>query len=252
MDIRVEDFFNDANSVRTVTDENYRDIDLLLRAVDSFSRSTYQSVYVIDYFKKGFLYVSDNPLFLCGYSPKEMLELGYSFYISNVPEEEHSMLSEINKAGFNFFNKFSVSQRRKCIISYDFHILHGQHSMLINHKLTPLVMTEDGRVWLGICVVSLSPHSDAGHIEFRVSGENCIWEYSRLSRKWKEKGKITLTPEEKDVLALSAQGCNRDEIADHMCKSVDSVKFYRRNLFEKLGVKNITEALSYATNYGLL
>ena len=47
MDIRVEDFFIEANSVDSVTEENYRDLDVLLRAVDSFSRSTYQSVYVI-------------------------------------------------------------------------------------------------------------------------------------------------------------------------------------------------------------
>ena len=117
MDIRVEDFFIEANSVDSVTEENYRDLDVLLRGVDSFSRSTYQSVYVIDYFKKGFLYVSDNPLFLCGYTPEELLEMGYLFYISNVPKEEHSMLAEINKSGFNFFNKFPLSQRRKCIIS---------------------------------------------------------------------------------------------------------------------------------------
>ncbi|WP_458458757.1 hypothetical protein, partial [Pseudobutyrivibrio sp.] len=84
MNIRVENFFNEANSVKSVTEESYRDLELLIHAVDSFSRSTYQSVYVIDYFKKGFLYVSDSPLFLCGYTPKEMLELGYTFYISNV------------------------------------------------------------------------------------------------------------------------------------------------------------------------
>lgn len=251
-DISIEDFFIEANSVTSIKEENYRELDLVLRAVDSFSRSTYQSVYVIDYFKKGFLYVSDNPLFLCGYTPQEMLELGYSFYISNVPKEEQVMLKEINKSGFNFFNSFPVRERRRCIISYDFHILYGRHSTLINHKITPLVMTEDGRMWLGLCVVSLSSHSSAGHIEFRIYGDNRIWDYSQLSHKWKERGEIVLTPEEKEVLVLSAQGLNRDEIANHMCKSVDSIKFYRRNLFDKLGVKNITEALSYVTNHGLL
>ena len=164
MDIRVEDFFIEANSVDSVTEENYRDLDVLLRGVDSFSRSTYQSVYVIDYFKKGFLYVSDNPLFLCGYTPEELLEMGYLFYISNVPKEEHSMLAEINKSGFNFFNKFPLSQRRKCIISYDFHILNGKHSTLINHKITPLVMTEDGRTWLRVmCCLIITSHFRRTH-----------------------------------------------------------------------------------------
>jgi DNA-binding CsgD family transcriptional regulator len=42
------------------------------------------------------------------------------------------------------------------------------------------------------------------------------------------------------------------EIAEKMFHSVDTVKFYRRQIFEKLNVKNITEALSLATNYGLV
>ena len=37
------------------------------------------------------------------------------------------------------------------------------------------------------------------------------------------------------------------EIADRMCRSLDSIKFYKRHAFEKLGVANITEAISRAT-----
>ena len=37
-----------------------------------------------------------------------------------------------------------------------------------------------------------------------------------------------------------------------MCKSIDSIKFYRRTLFEKIGTKNITEALTFTTIYKLL
>ena len=63
---------------------------------------------------------------------------------------------------------------------------------------------------------------------------------------------MELKPEEKQVLTLSSQGYTMNEIADKMCRSVDSVKFYRRNLFERLEVKNITEALSYSAIYKLL
>ena len=41
-------------------------------------------------------------------------------------------------------------------------------------------------------------------------------------------------------------------IAEKVCKSIDTVKFYRKQVFEKLEVENITEALSFAINYGLL
>ena len=42
------------------------------------------------------------------------------------------------------------------------------------------------------------------------------------------------------------------EIAEKMLRSFDTVKFYRRQIFEKLDVQNITEALALAINYGLV
>ena len=44
--------------------------------VEAFARVTYQSVYLIDYYRQEILYVSDNPLFLCGHTAKEVKELG--------------------------------------------------------------------------------------------------------------------------------------------------------------------------------
>ena len=84
------------------------------------------------------------------------------------------------------------------------------------------------------------------------NGERSYFEYSTLRHKWEKKEGITLSETERDVLRLSAQGYTMNEIADEMCRSVDSVKFYRRNLFERLEVKNITEALSYSAIYKLL
>ena len=99
----IEDYFIAANSVGAINEEQYKNLDVLIRTAEAISRSLYQSVYLIDYYKKGFLYVSENPLFLCGHTSKEMKELGYSFYSQHVPEEEQQMLLEINSNGFKFF-----------------------------------------------------------------------------------------------------------------------------------------------------
>ncbi len=62
----------------------------------------------------------------------------------------------------------------------------------------------------------------------------------------------TLTEGEKSVITLSIQGYIMSEIADKMCMSPDTIKKYRKQLFEKLGVRNITEAIIAATNNKLL
>ena len=53
---RVEDFFIMDNAVTGITDEDYQGIQDVVDSVDAFSRMTYKSVYIIDYFKKNFLY----------------------------------------------------------------------------------------------------------------------------------------------------------------------------------------------------
>jgi len=101
-------------------------------------------------------------------------------------------------------------------------------------------------------VVSLSSHSAPGNIIFRKLNQTAFWEYSLKSHHWKENAGVILSEREKEVLSLSAQGYSMNEIADKLFISTDTIKFHRKNVFEKLQVKNITEALSFATNYKLI
>lgn len=247
-----DDFFISSNSISDSMNEDYWQVDLVVRVFNAMARATYQSLYIIDYFHRDFLYVSENPLFLCDHTAEEIKKLGYLFYINYVPEQEQSMLAEINKAGFNFFDKIPVDERINYSISYDFHILTGKKKMLINHKLTPILLTKEGRIWLAACVVSISSHNTAGHIELRKAGCTNFWEYSLDNHKWYENNGITLGEKERDILSLSAQGYTMNEIADKLCLAIDTIKFHKRKLFEKLDVKNISEAISFATNYKLL
>jgi DNA-binding NarL/FixJ family response regulator len=54
------------------------------------------------------------------------------------------------------------------------------------------------------------------------------------------------------VLILSAQGLTVAQIAEKMCRSVDTIKTYKRVMFERLGTRSITEALTLATNSGMI
>lgn len=116
--INEEDYFIAANSVGAINEEQYKKLDVLIHTTEAISRSLYQSVYLIDYYKKGFLYVSENPLFLCGHTAKEMKELGYSFYSQHVPEEEQHMLLEINSNGFKFLKPRLQQKTNTNVISH--------------------------------------------------------------------------------------------------------------------------------------
>lgn len=219
-----------------------------LEVVKSFAKMTYQSVYVIDYEEVKFEYVSNNPLFLCGYSPEEVLEMGYEFYFKNVPEDDLALLNLINNAGFDFYDKLPNNEERKLYsISYDFH-LKDKHDkpILINHKLTPLFLNENGAVWKSLCIVSISHKQKPGNVIISKEGSEILWELDLSTNVWVAKNKFKLKDKELEILRLYAQGLTINQIAEKMFVSPDTIKYYRRKIFEIFNVRNFTEALSVA------
>lgn len=248
------DFFIKQNSLLHMPEEAYTQATPYLEAIEAYARTTYHSVYIIDYFKRNFLYVSDNPLFLCGLSVEEVKALGYDFYFNHVAEEDLSLLLEINQAGFSFYENLSLDERTSYTISYNFHLIHSQtkEKILINQKLTPLKLAPDGKMWLGLCAVSLASNSGVGDIHITCKGHPLKWTYSQIGKRWNEEKQCTLTETEKTVIRLANQGYSLQEIAQRMNKAVDTVKGYRKMLFQKLNVGNISEAIAYVTLHKLI
>ena len=69
---QIDDFFMRKNRVEGITDADYQNARPYVEAAQAFAQTTYQSIYIIDYYKKNFLFVSDNPLFLCGRTAEEV------------------------------------------------------------------------------------------------------------------------------------------------------------------------------------
>ena len=54
-----------------------------------------------------------------------------------------------------------------------------------------------------------------------------------------------LTKREKIILQFLADGSSNKELAESMKISINTVKFHLSNLYEKLGVKNRSQAISF-------
>jgi DNA-binding CsgD family transcriptional regulator len=237
------------NHIGKISDEERLEQNDYLDAVRAFARLTYESIYIINYETMTFEYVSENPLFLCGHSPEEVMKLGYEFYFRNVPEDDLSLLNTINELGFDFFKNLPGEEKMLYSITYDFHLLNSDGSKtLINHKLTPLLLTRDKRMWKAMCIVSISRHKRPGNIHIYKQGSNEMWELDLKDRRWHKSEKPQLTRREIEVLRLHAQGLSINEIAEKVFVTPDTVKYYRRQIFDRLNVSTIAEALSYAVN----
>lgn len=224
-------------------------LNLVIGGVKAFARSTYQGVYVVDLFKKKILYVSDNFDIWLGVSHEEFKRKGLVFYLENMTIEDRKVLREVNSRGMALFNRLPLGERGDCSLSYDFHIMCGKKKRLIHHLITPLLLSEEGQIKFVLCSISLPHRNAAGHYVVHSMGAKSYYEYMLEEHKWKKKHFSNLGEFEHDVLALSAQGYTMTEIADVLCRSLDTVKACKKKLFSKLGVRNIASALSFATNF---
>lgn len=253
MSISVNDFFAPISFNDTIDDDAYKQVDLLINYLESISEITYQSIYLVDYYKRAFLYVSRNPLFLCGRTPGEVLRYGYQFYFKHVPNDDLEMLLKINEAGFSFFKLIPKEDRMKYSISYDFHLRQPAGNLvLVNHKLKPLLLDEYSNPWIVLCLVSASPHSSPGNVQFRSNELQKRYDYDINKNAWEAATITKLNRREKEILMLTAQGYTIAQIASKLFISIDTIKFHRKNTFNKLGVKRISEALSTAVEQSLI
>lgn len=250
--VRAEDFFVASNLIGSISNDGYNVIGSLISSVDAVARVTYQSMYLIDYYKREFLYVSGNPLFLCGHTAKEVKKKGFRFYLKHVPEEDQKRLREININGYKFLETFGNTDKLGSSISCDFHLLHGNKKILVNQKQTPVLLTDNGQVWITLCFVSFSFYKTPGHAEFRLNSSPDYWCYSFETHKWEAQQGVMLKEEEREVLRLYLKGLTSIEIAESMSKTINTIKFYKHELFKKLGTNRLPEAIARAVNYKLL
>ena len=244
----IKAFFTNKNTVRKLTTQDTQQTANYLETIQAFSRVTYDSIYVIDYEKKGFEYVSDNPLFLSGNTAKEVQDMGYEFYAKYVPQDDLALLLKINTIGFDFLDSIPIHERKEYTIVYDFHLLSSEGKpILINQKLTPLFLTEEGKIWKAICIVSLSKNQHAGNITINKKDGSARFIYDLARDIWQKQDKIILSDREKEILQYGIRGYSVSEMAEKLFISPNTIKFHRKKLFEKLDVSTISEAISYVT-----
>lgn len=227
----------------------------LLDGLKSIARLTYRGIYVLDCIDGSFEYVSHNPIFLCGKTPDELQGKKFRlFFDEKVKEDDKEFMNEIFPLAFDFYKELPMEENKyDYTLSYDFHMKSiDEYYVLVNHKLTPIEIGENNVLKKVVCLASISPNEKTGNLIAYKKESNELWKYDIKSKHWIKTKKQQLSSKEKFLLHLCAKGKSSKEIAEQMSISVETVKFHRKKVIEKLGVKNIVEAISYAMVYKLI
>lgn len=227
-------------------------IEHYIEMAKTFAALSYQGVYIMDLSSAQFVFSSDYPLLRCGLSEQEVLEQGLGYFSNLVPDTEKDILKDVQFMLTSGFAEIPLEDRRRLSMFLNFHINYDTHLIMVCHKLRFLDFNNDGNPRYMIGLVSPSVHSDGPVILAAIEDTDYVFSYSSENRRWEPLNVVHLSGDERSMLRLTMQGFSLDQIGRLMFKSVETIKFYRRQVFSKLGVKNISEAIAYATQYGMI
>lgn len=247
-----DDFCTPENAIKSVTKKSFSKINDIINTVEAFVRCTNKSVFIVDYYQKKIIYASSGMEMLLGKSAEEIMEAGNELYMELIPSDDLKTILEIYCQGLIKLNETPVSERQSYSLSFDFHMICNGKERMFNQHLTPLALNNKGSIWLALCTISLSSCKKAGNGILRKVGIREYWTYDLNEKNWKLNKEFKLSDIEKEILRLSVQGLKVDEIAARFGKQRDHIKNYKRILFKKLNVHNISEAITYTTNSHLL
>ncbi len=227
--------------------------DRYFNVLKAVSETSLGCVYIADLKTKKLEFISENPLLFSGLSAAEVEKIGYNFFRKYTKKADLEILKKVSTYGLKFFECLSPEEKKVHTITYDFHLKYANSvDVLVNHKITPIELYDDGEISKIVCVVSYSLNRSAGNIRIVSNTSETYWKYNLFTGKWTEESKVALKLREIEIIRLYLQGLKIEEIAEQLFVSPSTIKFHRSKLFERIGVKNIIEAISYVITNNLI
>ncbi|WP_300690485.1 LuxR C-terminal-related transcriptional regulator [Chryseobacterium sp.] len=217
------------------------------------AETNFGCIYIADLKTGKMELISENRFLFSGLGSVEVEKMGFNFFRKYTRSEDLDILKKVKIYGFKFFECLSPEEKKRHTITYDFHVKYANSvDVLINHKITPIELCEKGDISKIVCVVSYSLNRAAGNIRVLSNTSDTYWKYNLSTGKWSEEAKITLKIREIEIIRLYLQGMKIEEIAEQLFVAPSTIKFHRSKLFERIGVKNIIEAISYVITNNLI
>lgn len=213
----------------------------------SFDRLGYGKILLIDFKNGSFPYISSSIISKIHKIKSKKVNMGY--IENNLDESQFEYISNILKSFLDLLKK-PISNIKASVLHFDISIYTALSKELIHISITPCLFDAGGTLVYGLCMLTFSPRETQGNVIVKLPNED--YHLELVHNNWEEKSNSHLTSMERTIIANSANGKSIKEIAESLSVTIATVKTHRYHIFDKLGVKNITEAVQYVEDYDLI
>lgn len=218
----------------------------------SLSLMTSAVVYLWDNVNSRFLYLSGNSDLLGGVKAASIMQTGHNQLISMIPADDLRLLRDVKTSLENNYHRIPMELRQDIVLYLNYHIGNGNRKMLIGNRMAWVDIDEDRFPKIILGLISPSVYRSERYVFCKIKSSDTFLYFNSESWQWEDTGRIRISEDERRMLYLSKSGFSAKDIAEMMNKSTDTVNFYRKSVYDKLGVKSIVEAVEHANHYGII
>ena len=176
---------------------------------------------------------------------------GYLYFEKFIHEKDIETRAPCNRKVFEYFYSLPLNKRLNFngYYTYDLRVRDRRGKMiLINQKITILDLTNDGVIRLTLCVISYPTAEKPGNAYLKLNDNSVVWQYIPSIDKFVEVKTQRLTSKAMTILKLASNGKTETEIAEILGISIPTVKYHKKKIFARIGVKNTAEAIQWMNN----
>ncbi len=234
--------------VTGITEADYARATKHIEAIKTVESLFFQCFFIYDYYKMEFYFISSHAM--------DFLKTHNLLNIDNKNDYfgllDNDTTFKLIKENQNFIKKLPPEERNNFVFAYNFLIKLKDTKTMINFKTKILETAPDGRIWLELSILTLFPCKEVKKLIAHHSITGNTMEFDLAINQWVKTNKIYLTDLERAILRLSAQGKTIKEISELTYRTQSTIDTHRKNIFKKMQVHNVTEAIGYASLLRLL
>lgn len=230
------------------------DIENIERHISIMAHSIGLKCMLLDALAWDYFFYSDSFILLTGYKREELpsnTDEAIRMLVASVSLEDKI---EENRIRFQRIASLIQEKSLKSIVINSSFKLRTKMGMLVNVDCVchPLYFNGDGLPWVYLCVIKPSRRAKVQKTTIYMYDGDKRQIYLPLKEKFVPYDNTVLKEEELTILHFATLGYNEQKMAKMLNQNITYIKYYKKRIFAKLNVENITEAVYVALQSGLL
>lgn len=219
--------------------------------------SSPHGLYLHDYLKKAYRYISPNIKQATGHRAEAFLEGGTSFLLHIFHPDDRRVFNEhIFKEMLAFLIAKPVEEHKNYRFSFNYRLRRqdGSYGSIIQQGIF-LRSDDKGLPLFNFATVTdISAYKADSRIVLKIESllDDGNFQWLLSHNYFPDPEEECLTRKELEVLKWMLEGLNSQEIADKMHTSFHTIRTHRRHMLQKTNAKNTADLIRYAVSRGVI